>query len=171
MVSPDQMSKLSTKFGSSQDPDSAQELGTRDQTLPEFETEQKKIRMKRALGVTRIICGILVFATGLANLGVFGFEPPVAGPDARQFQLAMHEAGYFMPVMTALFLVAGASFITNLYAALLAAALFPVSINILLYHTVLEAGELPAAIVFFAINCFMLWYCREAYAPLLKPRL
>jgi len=127
--------------------------------------------MTRTLNIVRISCGILVFVVGLMNLGIFGFEPPVAEPDARQFQLAMHDAGYFMPIMTAVFLIAGASFVFNLYAALFSVALFPVSTNILLYHTILHAGALSAAIVFFAINCFMLWYCRAAYAPLLRPSL
>jgi len=127
--------------------------------------------LKRTIAVLRIICGLLVFAVGLLNLGAFGFEPPVAGPDARQFQLAMQEAGYFMPIMSAMFLIAGASFVTNRYAALMAAALFPVSINILLYHTILNAGEMAAAVIFFAINIFMLWYCREAYVPLLCSKL
>lgn len=127
--------------------------------------------MDRALDVLRIICGVLVFITGLMNLGVFPWEPPIAGPEARPFQVAMHEAGYFMPIMTAAFLVTGASFILNRYAALAAIALFPVSFNILLFHTILEAGQLPAAILLFVINSFMLWYCRETYAPLLRSRL
>ena len=127
--------------------------------------------MTRALDVSRIICGILVFISGLMGLGIFGWEPPVAGPDARPFQLAMHDAGYLLPIMTAMFLVTGVSFVTNRFAALSAIALFPVSLNILLFHAILGAGELPVAIAFFAINCFMLWYHRKAYEPLLKSRL
>lgn len=124
--------------------------------------------MARTLDIARIVCGILVLTSGLMGLGVFGWEPPIAGPEARPFQIAMHEAGYFLPIMTATFLVTGISFITNRYAALSAVVLFPVSLNILLFHTILEAGQLPVAIVFFIINCFMLWYCRAAYSPLLK---
>ena len=124
--------------------------------------------MTRTLDIARIVCGILVFVSGLIGLGVFGWEPPIAGPEARPFQLAMHEAGYFLLIMTAIFLTTGISFITNRYAALSAVVLFPISLNILLFHTILEAGQLPAAVALFAINCFMLWYCREAYAPLLS---
>ncbi len=127
--------------------------------------------MTRALEIARIVCGMLVFSSGLMGLGIFGWEPPVAGPDARPFQLAMHDVGYFLPIMTAMFLVTGVSFVTNRFAALSAVALFPVSLNILLFHAILRAGELPVAIGFFTINCFMLWYYRKAYAPLLKSRL
>ena len=105
------------------------------------------------------------------GLGVFGWEPPVAEPVARPFQLAMHEAGYFLPIMTAMFLVTGISFVANRFSAVSAIALFPISFNILLYHTILGAGQLPIAIAFFATNCFLLWYHRKAYEPLLKSRL
>ena len=127
--------------------------------------------MTRALNILRISCGLLVFVFGLMSLGVFPWEPPVAGPEARPFQIAMHEAGYFMPIMTAAFLITGISFILNRFAAIAAIVLFPVSFNILLFHTILEAGHLPAAMLLFVINCFMLWYCREAYVPLLRPQL
>lgn len=125
--------------------------------------------MAIALDLTRIACGILVFISGLMGLGIFGWEPPIAGGAARPFQLAMHEAGYFLPIMTAIFLVTGISFALNRYAALSAVVLFPVSLNILLFHTILEAGQLPAAAALFLINCFMLWYCRAAYATILRP--
>ncbi len=125
----------------------------------------------RTLTILRIICGALVFASGLMGLGILGWEPPIAGPEARPFQIAMHNAGYFVPIMTAVFLVSGLSFILDRYVALAAIMLFPVSLNILLFHTVLEAGQIPVAVLFFAINCFMLWYRREAYAALLKSRI
>lgn len=127
--------------------------------------------MRLSLHATiRILCGLLVFVSGLLNLGLFGWEPPIAEGDARQFQIAMHDAGYFLPVMTAIFLTAGASFIVNRYAALMALALAPISVNILLYHSLLGAGQAPVAAVFFAANAYMLWQNRNAYAPLFKAR-
>jgi hypothetical protein len=71
---------------------------------------------------------------------------------------------------TAIFLITRISFLIDRYAALSAIVLFPVTLNILLFHTFLEGGGLPAAVVFFAVNCFMLWFWREAYVPLLRPR-
>lgn len=126
--------------------------------------------MTHTLTITRIVCGVLVLISGLMGLGIFGWEPPIAGPEARPFQVAMHEAGYFLPIMTGTFLVAGISFILDRYAALAAIVLFPVSLNILLFHAVLEAGQLPVAVLFFAINCYLLWYYRNAYAALLRSR-
>ena len=116
-----------------------------------------------------MIFGGLIVLSGLMNLGLFGFEPPEAGLGARQFQLAMHDAGYFLPIITAVFIISGISVITNRYGALGTLLLAPVSANILLFHTILEGGQLPVAIIFCAMNCFLLWYYRAAYRPLFRP--
>ena len=126
--------------------------------------------MQRAIDLIRMLGGIFVFISGLMLLGVFGWEPPLAGPEARPFQSAMHDAGYFLPMITAVFLITGASFVANLYGALSSLALLPISVNIVLFHTVLEAGQLTLALVFFAINCYMLWYYRSAYKSLMITR-
>ena len=119
----------------------------------------------------RILAGGFIFISGLLMLGLFGWEPPVAGPEARPFQSAMHDAGYFLPIITAVFLVAGASSVCNIYGAITTLALLPISVNIVLFHAVLEAGQLPLACGFFAINCYLLWYYRKQYRLLfrLKP--
>lgn len=123
--------------------------------------------MPSAKDLIRILSGGFVFVSGLMMLGLFGWEPPVAGPDARPFQSAMHDAGYFLPIITAVFLVAGASFVFNVYGAISTLVLLPISVNIVLFHAVLEAGQLPLAIGFFVINCYLLWYYREQYGLLL----
>ena len=127
--------------------------------------------MANAKEIVRIAGGIFVTISGLMLLGLFGWEPPVAGAEARPFQIAMHDAGYFLPIITATFLLTGVCLILNLFGALASLALLPVSINIVLFHAFLEAGQLPLAIGFFAINCFMLWYYRSAYGPLLDAKL
>jgi putative oxidoreductase len=126
--------------------------------------------MLGALAVARILCGAAVLACGLLLLGAFGWEPPVAPPHARAFQVAMHDAGYFLPIITAVFLVTGVSFIFDRYAALAALVLLPISVNMLLYHAVLGGGQLPVALLFFGVNCYVLWYCRAAYGPLLRAK-
>ena len=126
--------------------------------------------MPRTIEIVRIFCGVLVVTSGLMNLGLFGFEPPIAESGGRQFQIAMQEAGYFLPIITAVFLVAGASIILNRFGALGSLLLAPVSANILLFHAVLGGGQVTLAIVFSVINLYCIWYYRNAYKPLFKPR-
>ena len=120
--------------------------------------------------LVRILSGGFVFVSGLMMLGLFGWEPPVAGPEARPFQIAMHDSGYFLPIITAVSLLAGASFVFNIYGAVSALALLPISVNIVLFHSVLDAGQLPLAVGFFSVNCYLLWYYREQFRLLLKPK-
>ena len=120
--------------------------------------------------VLRILAGGFIFVSGLLMLGLFGWEPPVAGPEARPFQIAMHDAGYFMPVITAVFLAVGASVICNRFGALASLALLPISVNIVLFHAVLEAGQLPLAAGFFLVNCYLLWYYRGQYRALWRSK-
>ncbi len=120
--------------------------------------------------VIRIFSGGFIFISGLMLLGLFGWEPPVAGAEARPFQSAMHDAGYFLPIITAVFLVAGASSVLNLYGAMTTLVLLPISVNIVLFHAVLEGGQLPLAIGFFAINCYLLWYYKEQYRLLFRAK-
>lgn len=127
--------------------------------------------MIRAIEIIRVLFGGLIFLSGLMNLGLFGFEPPEAGVEARQFQLAMHDAGYFLPIITFVFITTGISVVTNRFGALGTLLLVPISANILLFHAALEAGQLPVAVIFFTVNCFLLWYYRRAYRSLLKPRI
>lgn len=118
----------------------------------------------------RIVFGGFVLVSGLMLLGLFGWEPPIAGPEARMFQSAMHDAGYFLPIITGIFLATGISFVFNIYGAMSALALLPISVNIVLFHGVLEAGQLPLAIGFFSINCYLLWYYRDQYRSLFSVR-
>lgn len=122
--------------------------------------------MPNAKDLMRILSGGFIFVSGLMMLGLFGWETPVAGPEARPFQSAMHDAGYFLPIITGIFLVTGASCVFNIYGAISTLALLPISVNIVLFHGVLEAGQLPLAIGFFAINCYLLWYYRVQYRSL-----
>ena len=126
--------------------------------------------MPKAKDLIRILGGLFVFVSGLLLLGVFGWEPPVAGPAARPFQTAMHGTGYILPVITMTFLVTGASLISNLFGAASSLALLPISVNIVLYHAILDAGQLPLAIAFFAVNCYVLWYYRSQFELLFRSR-
>ena len=123
--------------------------------------------MPTAKDLIRILSGGFIFVSGLMMLGLFGWEPPVAGPEARPFQIAMHEAGYFLPIITGIFLVTGSSVMFNVFGAISTLLLLPVSVNIVLFHAVLDAGQLPLAIGFFAVNSYLIWYYREQYRPLL----
>ena len=118
----------------------------------------------------RILIGLFVILCGLMNLGLFGFEIPEALGEARKFQIAMHEAGYFLPIITVSFLIAGTGITINRFGALATLVLIPISANMILFHLVLGGGNLPVAIIFFCINMYLVWYYRSIYNSLLQSR-
>ncbi len=126
--------------------------------------------MKQAMDIGRIAIGVFVIVCGLMNLGLFGFEPPQAQGVALQFQIAMHEAGYFLPFITSAFLSAGTCIVLNRFGALATLVLIPISVNILFFHLLPGGANLPVAIVLFCMNGYLLWYYRGSYRSLLKSR-
>jgi putative oxidoreductase len=59
--------------------------------------------------------------------------------------------------------------LTNRFVALGAVLLFPVSLNILMFHAFLNPRSVPWALVLFVPNALLLWLHRSALAPLLRP--
>jgi hypothetical protein len=80
-------------------------------------------------------------------------------------------AGYFFVVIRAVYIAAGAGLLFDRYGALSAIVLFPISLNILLFHSVLHPEGIPQASGFFALSCLVLYTNRKAYRPLLESRV
>ena len=123
--------------------------------------------------IVRILFGLMLLVFFAMGLGLFGWAPPVASEAGRPLQDAIAGSGYILPIIQATYLFAGVSYLANRYVALASVILFPVSVNILLYHLFLDPGgvTLLAALALFLPNLFMLYVCRAAYAPLLKSRM
>ena len=123
------------------------------------------------IGPERIIqalLGAILIAFSLTPL--FGWEPPPVQPGAQLMQEALLSSGYIIPIILVVYFLVGTSWIANLFVPLSAVVLFPISLNILLFHWVLNrtAFSLAAATLLFAVNLYMLYQSRRAYSALLK---
>jgi putative oxidoreductase len=120
--------------------------------------------------IVRILFGLLLLVFFGLGLGIFGWMPPTASGAGRPMQDAIAGSGYIIPIIEATYLVVGVSYLTNRYVALASVILFPVSLNILLFHLILDPGtsSLIAALLLFILNLSMLYVSRQAYGPLLK---
>lgn len=127
--------------------------------------------MPKSLEIVRMLCGLFIIISGLMNLGLFGFNPPEIGPAGRQFQIAIQESVYLLPVITTLFIVAGGAIIVDRFGALASLAVAPIAVNILLFHSFSASPALPMAIFFGIVSLYCLWYYRDAYLPLLRSKL
>lgn len=103
-------------------------------------------------------------------MGMFGWEPPSVASGAENLRDAIFESGYIIPSVLSVYFVVGAAYLLNRFVPLASVLLFPVSLNILMFHTFMNPNvrSLSIAGALFAANCVMIINYRNAYSSLLK---
>lgn len=106
------------------------------------------------------------------SLGISGWIPPPVLPRAEPLRDAIFASGYIIPSVLLVYFLAGAAFLANRLVPLGAVVLFPVSLNILMFHTLMNPTpqSLTIASALFLANCYMLFHCRVAYRGMLQWR-
>lgn len=101
----------------------------------------------KAPGIARIFLGLVFTVFGLN--GFLGFLPmPEMGQEGGAFMGALAATGYMFPLIKGTEVVAGLLLLGNRYVPLALTLLAPVTVNILLFHTLLEPGAaMPLLIV------------------------
>lgn len=96
--------------------------------------------------------------------------PPEHMPEnlTKAFQ-AISQIGWLLPLVGFAEILGGLLFIFQRTRALGALVIFPVMIGIMLTNTVTDTSGLPIAVVFFAINLWVIYENREKYLPMLTP--
>src|SRR5438552_2885727 len=110
--------------------------------------------MRVATLIARVLLGLIFLVFGLN--GFLHFIPNMQmPPEAVDYFVAMGKTGYELP---------------GLFVPLGLALLAPVIVNILLFHFYLAPGGLGVAIVVVAMELFLVWSYRAAFAPMLRAR-
>src|SRR6186997_422931 len=93
--------------------------------------------MKIATMISRILLGFLYLVFGLDYfLHFIPYQPNHTGKVAA-FKAALVSVGYFYPMIKSIQIVGGLSLLINRYTPFFAVVLFPISVNVFLYHTIL----------------------------------
>ena len=120
--------------------------------------------MQTLTSIARILLG-LIFVTFGAN-GFLHFLPQPPVPSAAQaFFGALAATGYLLPLLFLTEITAGALLLVGVVPLALV-LLAPVIVNIVGFHVFLAPGGLPLAAVVAALEVFLAWTRREAFAPL-----
>ena len=122
--------------------------------------------MKIAVLVTRSILGLIYLVFGLNFF--FHFIPmPAPGKDAAgAFEGGLFGAGYFFPLLKVVEVLSGIMLLINKYTTLFLLIIFPITLNIFLFHAFLEPSGLTMAAPMILINLFLGYAYRNYYAPL-----
>lgn len=129
--------------------------------------------MKTSTTICRVLLGIIYLVFGLDYFFHFiPYQPNHTGRVAA-FKAALMNVGYFYPMIKSIQIVGGFSLLVNRYAPFFAVVLFPISVNVLLYHTFLVPSGWLMGVVLMVPNLFLGYAYREYYKGMFvkKPAL
>jgi uncharacterized membrane protein YphA (DoxX/SURF4 family) len=125
--------------------------------------------MKIAVIIVRVLMGLIFTASAIVVL--FNLVPvPELKGTPKLFNDAIAATGYFMPTLKGIELACGILLIIGRYLPLVTVVIFPIVLNIFLYHAFVLPEGLPIAIFMLLANLFLAYTYRERYAPMLSPK-
>lgn len=123
--------------------------------------------MKIATITVRVLLGFLYFFSGL-NAFLHLSPMPVFDNKAGLFMQGLAAAGYFFPFLKIVEMLSGVLLMSGRYTTLAIAVLFPVTLNIALFHLFLHPSGAPMGVAMLVANLFLAYSYRDKYVPLLK---
>lgn len=119
--------------------------------------------------VIRVLLGLLLLVAGINKFANF-MPAPEHNEAATAFFGALFATGYMLPLIAVVEILCGAAFVAGRFVALAAVLLAPISVNIVLFHALLDpAGGAPGFFVG-AANIYLLVVCLPKYQDMLMPR-
>ena len=119
--------------------------------------------MKIATIISRILLGFIYLVFGLDYfLHFIPYEPHHTGKVAA-FKAGLIGVGYFYPMIKSIQIVGGISLLIDQYAPFFAVVLFPISVNVFLYHTILVPSGWLMGVLLIVPNLFLGYAYRKYY--------
>ena len=110
--------------------------------------------MKITVIIARSILGLIFLVFGLNFFLHFIPMAPPAGK-AGAFQGGLFQSGYFFPFLKVIETVSGLFLLINRYTAFFLLLLFPITVNICLFHAFLAPSGLPLGGLMLIIHLFL----------------
>ncbi|MBK0379899.1 DoxX family membrane protein [Mucilaginibacter segetis] len=121
--------------------------------------------MKIAVIVVRTLMGLLFLFASITYLFKLMPVPPMEG-GVKTFNEGLAAAVYLMPLVKVIELIGGFLLLIGRYNTLVAVVLFPIIINIVLFHAYLSPSGLPAGLFLLLGDLFLAYYYRKNYISL-----
>ena len=125
--------------------------------------------MKIAIIVARILLGLVYVAASITYFLKLAPVQEMTGP-VKTFTDGINAAPYMMPTIKGIELIFGLALIIGRFVPLSAVVLFPITLNIFLFHAFLGPETLVVAIVLLALNLFLAYAYRDRYKPMLSAK-
>lgn len=120
--------------------------------------------MKITVLVSRMLLGFLYLVFGLDYFLHFIPYQPLHTGAAGAFIAGLKGTGYFYPMQKIIQITAGISLLINRYPAFSAVVVFPISLNVLLFHTVLVPSGWLMGVTLIVPNLLLGYGYRKYYS-------
>src|ERR1700761_4435430 len=129
--------------------------------------------MKTTVLISRLLLGFLYLVFGLDYFFKFIPYQPLHTGAAGAFIAGLKGTGYFYPMQKVIQIAGGLSLIFDLYAPFFAVVLFPISLNVLLFHTLLIPSGWWMGVLLLGPNLFLGWAYKGYYKSMFvrKPKI
>ena len=125
--------------------------------------------MKIAVIIIRTLIGLLFLFASITFFLNLAPQPELKG-NVKLFSDGMTASVYMMPLVKIIELLCGIAFVSGWFVPLAAVVIFPIAVNILLFHVFLAPEGLPVAIPLFLGILFIAYANRKNYETLLATK-
>jgi putative oxidoreductase len=125
--------------------------------------------MKIAVIIIRTLMGLLFLFASVVVLFKLVPQPELQG-DVKIFNEGMAASRYLMTLIKVTELLCAIAFITGRFVPLATVVIFPITLNIFLYHAFLAPEGMVIATLLLLGNLFLAYAYREKYKPLLTAK-
>jgi len=126
--------------------------------------------MRMAVIIVRMILGLIFLLSFLAMQMGWIEESEMVGAD-KQFREGLEASGYLMPTVKIMELLCAFAFLAGCFVPLATVVIFPITLNIFMYHLFLDPAGLSVGIVLLVGNLFLAYACRKHYRGIFKVRV
>ena len=123
--------------------------------------------MKIAVLIARTLLGLLFFVFGLEFfLKFMNMAQPPMSPAATAFNTGLYGSGYFFQFLKGLEVVCGLALLLNRFTAFFLLVLFPITVNIFLFHVELAPDGAAMGAGILVVHLFLGYAYRKYYASI-----
>lgn len=126
--------------------------------------------MKIAVIIVRILLGAMFVVFSIAYFFDLIPQPPMPDGPLKNYMMGIMASGYLMSLIKITELICGLALVIGRFAPLATVVIFPVSVNILFTHALLEQTGLPVAIFIILANLFLAYAYRKNYETLVMAK-
>ncbi|GAA3953621.1 hypothetical protein GCM10022246_04590 [Pedobacter ginsengiterrae] len=124
--------------------------------------------MKIAIIIVRVLLGLMYLFASVVYFINYTPEAPKLSADQTTFLAGVMASVYLMPLIKVTELVSAILLLIGRTAPLGAIIIFPVTLNIFLYHAFLGPQQLPMVAVMLIFNLFLLFAYHKKYLPIIS---